>query len=283
MNLYKFYTNPDELLHFTEAAHHIPAVVWDTHNKNPEQLKSREAVLAKDPEIACTYATKVLKGRFPAGEPAIATNPKTAYTYATKVLKGRFPEGEPAIAKDADEYWYGLPRAYFYAKEILNGSWSGAAKDKNVASDVARHAEAVIAKYAEAAYTYASEILKGRFPQGEPTIIKAAETKGHLLIQYAKNVLKGRFPEGEPAIIKNGFAYTYAKDVLNGTWEDKVGGETAQDAETAIAKDDWTAYNYAKNIIQGPFPEGEPAIWALYKEEYEDNVLKGRPWKNPGG
>ncbi len=66
-------------------------------------------------------------------------------------------------------------------------------------------------------------------------------------------------------------AYEYAQDVLEGPF--KLG-------EPAIAKDAKCAYEYARDVLEGPFKLGEPAIaknaeWAF---EYARDVLKG-PFK----
>jgi hypothetical protein len=49
------------------------------------------------PYWAYWYATRVLKGRFPAGEEAIAKSAYWSCLYAEERLKGPFPLGEPAI------------------------------------------------------------------------------------------------------------------------------------------------------------------------------------------
>ena len=59
---------------------------------------------------------------------------------------------------------------------------------------------------AHAAYVYAHDVIKGRFPEGEPAIAQHA----HAAYAYARDVLKGRFPEGEPVIAKDAeWAYAY--------------------------------------------------------------------------
>ena len=47
------------------------------------------------------------------------------------------------------------------------------------------------------------------------------------------------------------WAYDYAKDVIGGRWPE---------GEEVIATDAVWAYLYAKNVISGRFPEGEAAI-----------------------
>ena len=64
-------------------------------------MTPRQKRIYKDPEKAVAWATKHQQ-RFPEAEAAIATDSWDAYYYASDILKGRFPEGEPAMAKDPD-------------------------------------------------------------------------------------------------------------------------------------------------------------------------------------
>jgi hypothetical protein len=64
-------------------------------------------------------------------------------------------------------------------------------------------------------------------------------------------------------------AYKYARNVIQGRWPE---------AEPVIVKDAQLAYHYAKNMIQGRWPDAEPTIakdaqWAYY---YAENVIRGR-------
>ena len=69
---------------------------------------------------------------------------------------------------------------------------------------------------------------------------------------YATDVLKGRFPEGEAAIAKDSYwSYNYAMDVIDGPFPK---------GEAVIATDPYWAYNYALQAIKGRFQEGEEAI-----------------------
>ena len=112
MNLYKLHSDPTSLLHHDIAHEKVPAVFWDKYKDNPEELKKREAAIAKDPQYAYRYAYFVLEKSFPAGEAAIAKDPYYAYRYASDVLKKPFPAGEAAIAKD--------PRyARLYVRDVL--------------------------------------------------------------------------------------------------------------------------------------------------------------------
>ena len=108
-NLHKDLTDhPDKEL--------IPIVVWEKYQHIPDELKKREKILARDPEIAYYYAKSVLKGPFPLGEPVIAESAEYSYSYTRDVLKGPFPMGEPVIAKDGES-------AFNYAYNIISDRW----------------------------------------------------------------------------------------------------------------------------------------------------------------
>lgn len=92
---------------------------------------------------------------------------------------------------------------------------------------------------------------------------------------YALYVLKGRFKEGEPTIMKDGlYAVFYAKDVLanDPSWPHKNG--QWPEAEPVIMQDSRFAYKYAKEILHRRWPEAEPIImqqiWTrkAYKEMF---------------
>lgn len=69
---------------------------------------------------------------------------------------------------------------------------------------------------------------------------------------YARNVIKDRWPEGEPAIATSPqWAYYYAIDVIEGPFPE---------GEAAIATDPWPAYAYATDVLKHRWPEGEPVI-----------------------
>jgi hypothetical protein len=104
-----------------------------------------------------------------------------------------------------------------------------------------KEAESVVAKDPEFACWYARDVIKGRFPKGEPAIAKDPEWA----YWYACNVIKGRFPKGE----------------------------------SAIAKDPEWACWYARSVIKGRFPEAEPAIakhpkWTKKYKEFIKGISK---------
>ena len=83
---------------------------------------------------------------------------------------------------------------------------------------------------------------------------------------YAMVILKKRWPEAEPYIMKNPkWAYRYARYILKKRWPK---------AEQYIMKDPVQAYLYAKNILKKRWPKAEPYIqedphwWEEYKDRF---------------
>lgn len=140
---------------------------------------------------------------------------------------------------------------------------------------------------------YARYILHARFPEGEPAILKDA----NYAYMYARDVIKGRWREAEDIIATNPHvSYLYAKDIINGRWppaEKAILTSTNintplirnaenyahviikgrwPEAEDMIAKDAYSAYEYAKGVLKKRFIKGEPAINTMSsyaKEDYE--------------
>jgi hypothetical protein len=138
--------------------------------------------LAKDPEQSFLYATKVLKGRFPEGEPAIA-NSEYAYAYALKIIDGRFPEAEP----------------HFIAH--LSG-WGSGTKALNYFVHVAkvRHPkveECILERHHNLVVDYSKNCVGGRWHEAEAQIIKHASHAE----EYHAEMVKGRWPEWEDRIL----------------------------------------------------------------------------------
>ena len=64
----------------------------------------------------------------------------------------------------------------------------------------------------ESAYHYAKYVIKGKWPEAEPVIMKSA----YWACLYAIDVIKGRWPEAEPIIMKDAkWACLYAQEVTN--------------------------------------------------------------------
>jgi hypothetical protein len=96
---------------------------------------------------------------------------------------------------------------------------------------------------------------------------QAIAKNGNYAIQYAAYILKKPFPEGEAAIFKKPrAAITYAQKF----------GIRNKDAEKVIAQSPELAYEYAKKVIKGRWPEGEKAIAsrATSAFSYADSVLR---------
>jgi len=86
-----------------------------------------------------------------------------------------------------------------------------------------------------------------------------------VIFGYAKNILKHRWPEAEPAIVRHStFAYRYAKNILKDRWPE---------AEPAIMKNPNLLYHYIEMFVKKRWPEMEPSlqkdptIWRMYIEE----------------
>lgn len=81
--------------------------------------------------------------------------------------------------------------------------------------------------------------------------------------------LKRRFPLAEKNIAKDGeYSYFYAKDIIKGPWKD---------GEAAIAKDGYYSFLYARDVLKGRFDEGEPAILKThYKNDYKKFLFDKR-------
>ena len=98
------------------------------------------------------------------------------------------------------------------------------------------------------ALAYAQDIIKGRWPEGEPVILKSAARA----VQYASRIIGGRWPEAEPIIAKDpDAASSYAIHIIKGRWPE---------AEPAIATDAEEAYAYIRQILKRRWPEAEPVI-----------------------
>jgi hypothetical protein len=122
VNLYNYHTDKKTLKGYDNKDELIPTEVWDKFKNQPDELKKREHVLARNAKTAYKYAVYVLDGRFKLGEPALSKNSQyamsyaqflngfpaaetlfannaiDALTYSTDVIKKPFPLGEPAIA-----------------------------------------------------------------------------------------------------------------------------------------------------------------------------------------
>jgi hypothetical protein len=116
------------------------------------------------------------------------------------------------------------------------------------------------------AYSYAHEVIKGRWLAAERIIL----TEKDFTFYYATDVIKGRWPEGEAILSKHAKeAYYYARDIISGRWPE---------AEAVIATDSDAAYEYAYHVIRGRFLEAEATIASdkfysrWYNEDFGTNL-----------
>jgi hypothetical protein len=149
MNLYQFHDHPESIHSHDKADTHVVDVFWNKYKNNPKELKTRKHAITKSSKYSFYYASDILKGRFPLGEPAIATDPYQAKDYATTILKGRFKLAEPTIAKNSYA-------SYIYALKVLKGPF--------------KLGEPAILKDPEDALLYAKNVLKKPWPKAEPII-----------------------------------------------------------------------------------------------------------------
>lgn len=159
--------------------------------------------------------------------------------------------------------------------------------------------EEEIGKDAAYAYSYAYDVLHGRFPAGERAIALNNRTMKHYMesilhgdrfpeyekflfernnipdmIEYEKLLHEpGNIPEIREAILEHGdpvYAYEYARGVYDRRWPE---------GEPLIASYPATASRYARYVIGGPWPEAEKTI----SEDPEESVTYARfgiqgPW-----
>ena len=133
------------------------------------------------------------------------------------------------------------------------------------AAEAAAKAKAL--KSPKDAVTYAIEVIKGRFPEGEK-IIASDPISSH---EYARKIIKGRWKEGEKIIASDpNMAQSYAQHVIRGPWPE---------AEKIIASNPISSHEYARNVVKGRFPEGEKAIAKepQLAQSYAQYVIRG-PW-----
>lgn len=166
LNIYKYYDDYESLPMYTEIGGKIRLLnpnFWKYEKPKPEDFKPIMHILLKSAKMCYYYASDVLHGRFPEGEPIIMKSPYTAFLYAKNIMKGRWPGAEPYIKKDAD-------KAFRYASDIL-------AKDPE--------------------WTNQPGHENGRWPEAEPYIMKSP----YEVYYYSRDIIGGRWPEAEPYIL----------------------------------------------------------------------------------
>jgi len=139
--------------------------------------------LAKDPEQSFLYATKVLKGRFPEGEPIIAAS-KFALEYAKDFVGGRWEECERYLIADIEAGHRSRRMALDYFIHIA-GVRHPKVEKWILTSELGKVVE------------YAEHCVKGRWKEAEPRIL----ARDHLAHDYHRKVIKGSWPELEHKIL----------------------------------------------------------------------------------
>ena len=153
MNIYDFYSNPEELDYYHEADIKIVNFFWDKYKSNDKELKKREDAIANEQRKAVFYAHSVLNGkRFPKAEINIAKDPESAYLYSKFIIKGPWEPGEKAIATD-------IAFSMRYASKIIGGQWEPG--------------EDTISKDPKYSFDYATTVIHDKFPKGEKTILNS--------------------------------------------------------------------------------------------------------------
>ena len=99
LNLYKYYSQPQQLMGYAESAKKIPSIAWDMA-KTDEQKRKLEHLWVGDPQYAYRYAHNIIQRPWPPGEAAIANDPEYAFLYARYIIDKPWPPGEAAIASD---------------------------------------------------------------------------------------------------------------------------------------------------------------------------------------
>lgn len=149
--------------------------------------------------------------------------------------------------------------AYLYARDIIKGRFP--------------EGEATIMKDPISAFAYARDIIKGRWEKAEPVIMKHPRAA----YNYALSVIKGRWEDAEDVIMKDPIAYDYVKRILSNDpkWMGTHKDGRWYEAEPYIMKDPFASYDYARDIIKGRWEEAEPIIqqnqykWGQYKRYNE--------------
>ena len=144
------------------------------------------------------------------------------------------------------------PLAVKHAKDVIKGRWY--------------EAEPYIMKNGKHAYYYAKDVIQDRWKEAEPYIMKDPFAAYH----YANNILDSRWIRAEPYIKRNPFySAMYAGDVLKRRWPE---------VEHQIMKYPSASYHYARDVIKGRWYEAEPYIMEDpgFSTRYARDVIKGR-------
>ena len=115
MNLFKYHTDPKQLVGYADRMQLVPKLALEAAikgDRSPEVL----AAIATSPRVSYFYAKDVIKKPWPTGETAIAQSSDCSYYYARDVIKGPWPPGETDISQNS-QY------SYLYARDMIKKPW----------------------------------------------------------------------------------------------------------------------------------------------------------------
>jgi hypothetical protein len=232
-----------------------------------KRMPENEAEIAKDPRLALQYAVDVIGGRWPLAEPAIARDPASATMYAEKIIKGRWEEAEK---------WMGikdLHSAIQYAAKVLNQRWPQLEAALLNQSDQHNQLYYIM--------SYIDQVVKGRWLEAEPLIIKQPST----MLTYAEKYVKGPWPEVEQAVMRSGSdtIFTYITKVLKAPWPRFERAIIKAMGKLTPATEEWRdvarlGFKYARDVKNGSWPEFEQFLPSDpdFEELYKHNMTLRR-------
>lgn len=162
------------------------------------------------------YARDVIKGPWPEAEDAIAECGLASYWYALDVIGKRWQKGEPAIAQFAGD---GARSYYCHVFNLTfdpaTGTFTDLPAPKVIESELSTP---------QAMARYAREVIKGPWPEAEPTIIEDPATAYF----YASGTSMRRYPPDLEKKLAKVFCATnsptwatlYAFHVVKGRWKE---------------------------------------------------------------
>lgn len=241
--------------------------------------KILEHTITNSAEYSYYYAKNILKEKWPAGEHSIVNNDDYAYLYARYVLKKRWPLAEVVMKRNSGGYrdyaiYFKLEEANMDNDNQLNRTYNSSTKPGyEELEDLIETAtingvrnldiEDEVSKHPALATRYAIQVIKGRWPKGEPAIL----TSPAWCVNYADQVLGQRWAPAEPIILnseKGWIIKNYAIDVIKGRW---ILAEPILLRVGTLSD----LFQYAKDVIKGRWPDAEPKFranpdwWQRYK------------------
>ena len=109
LNLYKYHTQPSELIYGTKQYLAIPSMAYDMLKANDFSRSTKEQlerIIIKDPRLTYLYSMYTINGRWSEAEPTLMKDPHYAFMYAKFVMNSRWKEAESYIRQDSDQWNY---------------------------------------------------------------------------------------------------------------------------------------------------------------------------------